>query len=86
MPATVGVMEKKQSVCQTCGVENPSKYYMGDGWLCYPCTQDRNAQSTEDWCAATGEKIHRYSDHGYWNGERHPTCDFCGFVDQTRRL
>jgi ribosomal protein L37AE/L43A len=79
-------MEETTSKCQACGKPNPSKFYKGMTWMCHACSEARNATSTADWCAATGERIHRYSDHTYWNDENHPTCDFCGFVDRARRL
>lgn len=42
--------------------------------------------STEDWCSKTRSHVHSFYDMSYWNGEMHPTCEACGFIDYSREL
>lgn len=45
-------------------------------------------ESRQDFCSATGLKVHSYSDYRYWvEDPKFPIkCSICGFIDKTRTV
>lgn len=53
---------------------------MHNGWA-YP-----HGIGRADWCPAVGKNVHRFSDYGSREEHRHPKCDWCGYMDESREL